>query len=166
MCRNKYTIIIFFILWSFHSFCSGQVYHLWPFHSPLPENQCRYILALMHKKKWFCGTGMDSPVFNDTTWSVYLTTNSNIPDNSIKHVAFDLQGNKRGSQHKMEELVYSTEQTGQPTIPSTPASRQLYTKYHHWQPGSQMDFTDNGLSKFDGINWTTFWYYKFQITCE
>ena len=93
------------------------------FNSPLPENQCRFVRIDSQNRKWFC-TEYGLAIFNDTTWSVYLTSNSGIPDNSVSMSPSTILA-MHGSQHRMVVSEFLTEQIGPSTTLRIPELHRI-----------------------------------------
>lgn len=66
--------------------------HFTSSNSPLPSNTVRCISIDNSGRKWI-GTSNGLAIYNDTTWVVYDTLNSDLPNNYIHDIAFNYNNN-------------------------------------------------------------------------
>lgn len=97
-------------------------------------------------------------------WVVYNTTNSNIPDNTVKCIAIDNHGNKwLGTEKglaKFDGNTWTTYDTLNSDLPcNNITSLAIDRDGNKWIGTYQYDSTYNikaALAKFDGSNWTVY----------
>jgi Putative Ig domain len=117
--------------------------------------------------KWFALGGRDfTPSegiasFNGTSWNIYNSANSNIPNVGVNALAIDSQGNKwlgtnGGGLVKFNGASWTIYNTSNSPIPSDFVYNVSIDKYDRVWLGTNRGSTGDGAARFDGTNWTIF----------
>ncbi len=106
-------------------------------------------------KKWI-GTDYGLSVYDDISWTNYFTTNSGLPDNVVRAVAFDsLQnawiGTFNGGVAKFDGINWTVYDITNSMLPDNSIKSLAFDS-----AGALWIGTISGLAKFDGSNWLTF----------
>lgn len=94
--------------------------------------------------------------FDGVSWTVYNTSNSGLPNNSINALVSDAQGNtwigtSGGGLAKFDGVSWMVYSTGNSGLPSNSIQTLAIDA-----EGNKWIGTFGGLAKFDGANWTVY----------
>jgi len=105
--------------------------------------------------KWF-GSDIGVFEFDGTNWTNYNISNSGLAENYVRTVAIDVQGNKWfGTDNAGISMFDGTQWTTYNTANSGLTSNHIEAMVIDGQ-GNKWFGTGDGVSEFDGSNWTSF----------
>ncbi|MFH1050080.1 MAG: two-component regulator propeller domain-containing protein [bacterium] len=118
-----------------------------PSNSEFPVSQGIYSLAIGKEQIMWIGTSFDLVKYDDTTWTVFNTSNSGLPNNSVEAIAIDENDVKwigtRGGLAKFDDTSWTVWNTDNSDLPSNWIICIVIDKY-----GNKWIGTDNGLAVF------------------
>jgi len=135
---------------------AGEIYEWVTYNSsnaPLGYNVTNVVVDTMGWK-WVTGTNLRR--FADGAWTVFTTSNSNIPSSSTKKIIVDINNNKWMATHnsglvKISNTGIDVYDTSNSELPSN-----IIFDLASDEQGNIWISTSQGFTKFDGVSWTFF----------